>query len=225
MNTQIRGARLKDLAEALHTSDAAGRLMHGAPRLHVLRTSDDQLVRGHADLAEDLVKRLVALGRKPRGRPSKWSKDYAQYLAEVSSSGPVKAIRAGMIYGFPNSLSAADGVIEIGPENASLLEGGLDEWLPDVAGGVRMVAVKVGGRAVSLCASVNATSQFHCAGVETLPVFRGQGLGAQAVAGWATMVRGMGAEPIYGTTFDNLSSQAVARRLGLIAVGSEISVY
>jgi hypothetical protein len=34
----------------------------------------------------------------------------------------------------------------------------------------------------------------------------------------------MGAIPLYGTTFDNLASQGVARSLGMELVGSEFSV-
>ena len=40
----------------------------------------------------------------------------------------------------------------------------------------------------------------------------------------ARLVRKAGAEPSYETTFDNLSSQAVAARLGLRAVASALSV-
>ena len=76
----------------------------------------------------------------------------------------------------------------ITPANAELLRGGLDEWLPDVASGLPMCAAIVDGRAVSLCASVDAARGAHAAGVETLPAYRGRGLASQAVAAWAQAV-------------------------------------
>lgn len=109
-------------------------------------------------------------------------------------------------------------------ENAGLLTGGLDEWLPDAQAGVPMMAVVRAGRAVALCASVRAAGGFHFAGVETVRDLRGRGFGACAVGAWANMVRSLGAEPSYATTFDNIASQAVARSLALRPLCSEFSV-
>ncbi len=88
-----------------------------------------------------------------------------------------------------------------------------------------MMAVIIEGRAVSLCTSVNASDAAHCAGVETLPDYRGRGFAARAVASWADAVRIGGAEPFYTTTFDNIASQGVATRLGLHVVASEFSIH
>jgi len=88
-----------------------------------------------------------------------------------------------------------------------------------------MVAAVVDGRAVSVCASVSESATVHGAGVETAPAFRGRGFAARAVSGWAALVRGRGAEPLYATTFDNIASQRLATRLGLRLIGSEFSIY
>src|SRR6516164_10473736 len=82
-----------------------------------------------------------------------------------------------------------------------------------------------GDHAVAVCATVAGSQSAHCAGVETLAAYRGRGFAADAVAGWACAVRELGATPFYGTTFDNVSSQRVARRLGLSLVASEFLVY
>jgi hypothetical protein len=50
------------------------------------------------------------------------------------------------------------------------------------------------------------------------------GFGARAVLAWARAVRSQGAAPIYGTTFDNIASQGVARRLGLTLIAGEFSI-
>jgi predicted GNAT family acetyltransferase len=87
-----------------------------------------------------------------------------------------------------------------------------------------MMGVVEESRVVSLCASVHASPAFHHAGVETAPAARGRGYAGRAVSAWAALVRTSGAQPLYGTTFDNLASQTVARRLGLTLIGSEFSV-
>ena len=136
----------------------------------------------------------------------------------------MRAIRSGMLFGFPEGVSGHGGPVAICEDNADLLFGGLDEWRPDVANRLPMAAMVVDGRAVSVCSSVRASQSVHCAGVETVPEHRGRGLAAKAVAAWATMVEATGATPIYGTTFDNLSSQGVIRTLRLQLVASEFSV-
>ena len=114
--------------------------------------------------------------------------------------------------------------VSIGEDNAELLLGGLDEWRPGVAAGLPMVAMVERGRAVSICASVKASTSTYCADVETLPAYRGRGFASQAVAAWAKAVRALGAAPFYGATFDNGASQSIARRLGLSLIGSEFSI-
>lgn len=208
----------------MFASDARGRLVGAAPHLHVIRTPDAVICRCHADLADEVADAVARLAGRPRGRPAQWSQEYAAYVRALSPAGPLKAIRAGPIYGFPKRSAPFDSVTAIDETNADLLLGGLDEWRPDVAAGLPMMAVVVNGRAVSVCASVNASPAAHCAGVETVPEYRGRGLAAMVVAGWARAVQAAGAAPFYGTTFDNVASQGVAKRLGLNLIGGEFSI-
>jgi hypothetical protein len=167
---------------------------------------------------------LAHIAERPRRRPTDWARDYADYANALAPAGPLTKIRSGPLYGFPASLPDGHGAVRIDETNADFLRGGLDEWLPDVADGTPMVAVVVDGRAVSVCASVRVSAAAHCAGVETLVDYRGRGLAALAVTAWARLVRAKGAAPVYGTTFDNLASQGVARALGLRLSASEFSV-
>ena len=167
---------------------------------------------------------LDGLARRPRGKPREWAREYADYARVLSSVAPLKALRAGLLYSFPAQLGSDYAAVSIGQDNAELLLGGLDEWRSGVAAGLPMMAMLADGRAVSICASVNASTSAHCAGVETLPAYRGRGFAPQAVGAWAKAVRAAGAAPFYGTTFDNDASQGVARRLGLSLIGSEFSI-
>lgn len=214
----------RELVDVMFPPDPRGRLQSGAPHLHLLRAGETLVCRTHADLPDALAETLQRLALRPRGRPSAWSGEYADYAEALRGFAPLGVIHAGSLYAFPADLAPEPQAVAVTPANAEVLRGGLDEWLPDVAAGLPMTAMVEGGRAVAICASVNASPRVHCAGVETLPGHRGRGLAARATWAWAAAVRALGAEPFYATTFDNLASQSVARRLGLAAVGSEFSI-
>ena len=215
---------LVDLAATLNPTDERGRLIGRAPHLHILRTPERVICRCHADLDDAVASTLARLARRPRGRPSQWSREYADYLRVLTDVGPPRSVRAGPLYGFPDRPGIPSHATAIRQDNADLLSGGLDEWRADVAAGLPMMAMIVDGRAVSICASVAASGVAHAAGVETLPDHRGRGFASQMVAAWAQVVRARGSVPFYGTTFDNIASQGVARRLGLDLVAAEFSV-
>ena len=216
--------RLVERAATLVGTDERGRLTGQAPRLYILRTPERVICRCHADLADAVARTLEALATRPRGRPSQWAREYADYLTVLADVAPLRSVRAGPLYSFPDRPAFQASATAIGADNADLLLGGLDEWRPDVAAGLPMLATVVDGKAVSICASVHASGVAHAAGVETLPAYRGQGLASRTVAAWAERVQTEGATPFYATTFDNIASQGVARRLGLNLVGSEFSV-
>ena len=215
---------LYDLARTMFAVDVQGRLTGRAPHLHLLRTGDAVIARCHASVPEPVARRLIELAHAPRGRPSQWASDYALYLEAMASIGQPRAVRAGPLYAFPAQPEPGLDTVTISAANRDLLRHGLDEWLLDVDAGLLMTAVVRDGRARSVCASVNASKSAHCAGVKTLPEHRGQGFAVKAVASWAHAVQTLGVAPFYGTTFDNLASQGVARRLGLTLVGSEFSI-
>jgi hypothetical protein len=215
---------LAQLVEAMFSTDVRGRLNGDAPHLYILRTPELVICRCHADLLDEIATTIEQLSVRPRGRMREWAREYADYLRALSSVGPLTSMRAGQLYRFPDLLASEGSCISIVEDNADLLRGGLDEWLPDVALGLPMIAMVADGRAVSICTSVIASKMVHSAGVETVPDYRRRGLGVQAVAGWARAVQAGGATPFYATTFDNVASQRLAARLGLRVVGAEFSL-
>jgi len=60
--------------------------------------------------------------------------------------------------------------------------------------------------------------------VDTLEAFRGRGHASRVVAAWAIAVRETGRVPLYSTSWGNLASQGVARRLGLGLFGVDLSL-
>jgi len=215
-------ASVTELFDRMLRLDARGRITGAGPHLHLLRTSDDVRCRCHADLSDDVVEALERIALAERGRQRDWARDYGRYLAVLASVAEVRTVRPGMLYRVVDPPEAA--AVRVTTANADLLRGGLDEWLADVEAGRLIYAAVVDGRAAAVCASVRQAEGVHAAGVETLPSHRRRGLAADAVAGWARAVLEAGATPLYGTTFDNLASQGVARRLNMDLVGSEFSV-
>src|SRR5690606_39022022 len=80
------------------------------------------------------------------------------------------------------------------------------------------------GIAVSICASVRLTDHAAEAGLETHERYRGRGHAANVVAAWARAIRDTDRIPLYSTSWANHASRAVARKLGLIAYGSDLSL-
>jgi hypothetical protein len=214
------------LVEAVFQTDARGRLIGSAPYFYLLRTPQNVICRFHADLADEVVDRLVGLAQRPRARPARWQYEYGGYLSALAAANlHVTGMRAGPLYSFPDVLEPRGVCTAINGTNAHLLQDGFEEWLPDITAGQPFFAAIDRDRAVAVCATVAGSRMAHCAGVETLAAYRGRGFAADAVASWAYAVRALGATPFYGTTFDNTSSQCVARRLNLPLTGSEFSVH
>jgi GNAT acetyltransferase len=215
-----------DFVEAKFQTDKRGRLLGSAPHFYLLRTRQNVIARFHADLDDDVVRRLDGLCLHERGRPARWQSEYGDYLTALAEPNVrIAAMRAGPLYTFPDRIAPSGACASIDESNAYLLRNGLEEWLSDVTTGHPIFAAIEGDRAVAVCTTVIASRKAHEAGVETLAGYRGKGFAADAVAGWAGAVRALGATPVYGTTFDNIPSQRLAQRLKLVVVASEFSVH
>lgn len=86
------------------------------------------------------------------------------------------------------------------------------------------LAMVVEGAAVATCYSCRLSGRTAGARVDTLEDYRGRGYAPAVVAAWARAVRASGRIPGYGTSWDNLASQAVARKLGLVPYGVSIGL-
>ncbi|MGH7024298.1 MAG: GNAT family N-acetyltransferase [Caulobacteraceae bacterium] len=214
---------------ALYRHDRRGRMVSvnewsaGAPpKFFMMRTAWGAIARVSAGVPDDPAAELIALAAaEPLADPPyETPRSLARYLALLNAA----SFRAGPAFVFTREPPPAPDAVTINEHNAELLRGGFEAWLPDVGRRGPFVAIIVEGRAVSLCASVRITPFVHCAGVETLPAFRRQGHGARVASAWARAVRRLGATPFYSTSWDNLASRAVARRLGLELAGVDFQV-
>ena len=208
---------------ALYTFDARGRMTGVnqwdggiAPRFFLGRTAEGQVACLRSDVPDDLVGALSAL-------PASAHDD--AYLRLLARRAPVTRVWHGPAFAFVTDVPIhTAGVVAIDESNVDLLRGGLEAWLPDVPHRRPFLAAIEGGRAVSVCASVRITPAAHAAGVETLAAFRGRGHARAVVAAWARAVRGLGALPLYSTSWENMASRAVAARLGMTMFGVDFHV-
>ncbi len=131
--------------------------------------------------------------------------------------GPIEGRWLGTTFVFPETLAPAayPDAVELGAADSDLIE----QFDPGLARLSRPVfAIVVDGKIVSACVSARENQEAAEAWVQTLPDFRRHGYACQVTAAWAHHLQRLGKQPFYSHIRENLASQAVARRLGLVPV-------
>jgi len=220
-------------ADTDFTYDARGRMLRSnepreeerrpAPRLFFGRTRAGYVVRVGATTPDALAPRLEAIiARYP---PVDDLQAPPAALAAVREAlgrhAPITAEGGGPVYRFPASIAQPGEVVRLTNANRELahatypwLYDELVDWQP-------CIVVARDGVAVSICFSSRSGADAAEAGVDTLPAFRGHGYAAAVTAAWGAAIRASGRIPLYSTAWENVASQGVARRVGLIMFGAD----
>lgn len=224
---------LRAHVEALFTQDAVGRLVKvnepggkAAPRFFLGRTGDGIACWFRHDLPDEAVESLEAacaavpdtVDVEPPGVT------VAPFEAILRHTAPVERVWSGPAFAFPDLRRPGPLATLITKANADLLRPLMDSWSEDVERNAPLFAVVVGGQAVSVCASVRRSPIADEAGVETASAFRGKGYGAHAVNAWAAAVVQLNRVPLYSTSWANVASRALARKLGLVQFASDLHI-
>jgi RimJ/RimL family protein N-acetyltransferase len=198
------------------------------PWLFVGRTREGLIWRFRHDLPESLVPELeLMLAAEP------FTADLSQPLrclqavqATLARASPLSWMWSGPAWRFPDEIPTSElKVIPVTPANDELVR-----LLSPILSADEMpwrqpcVALLDDGRLASLCFSARNTPIAAEAGIETLEEFRGRDYAPAVVAAWARAVRQEGRIPLYSTSWDNLASRSVARKLGLILYGADFSL-
>jgi RimJ/RimL family protein N-acetyltransferase len=231
-------------ADALFTHDSRGRIGYvnepdgdRAPRFFFGRTKEGNLWRFRDDLTDDIVRQLDRLAADEpvqedlRAEP----RNLGAFLEVLRADRAIPSIEAGPAFRFPDelpALSAPANVTRITRENSHVLRGlgwDLDPSTLEISAQQLeergpLLAVIVDGAAVSTCFCARLTTRAAEAGVETVEAYRGRGYAPAVAAAWAHAVRAMSRIPLYSTSWDNVASQAVARKLGLVLYGTDLSL-
>lgn len=222
--------------EALFMHDARGRIScvnepggDRAPRFFLGRTREGNLWRCRDDLADATARQLEQLAANEPFDENLQAEPHnlAAFQEVLRADGESPLIVSGPAYRFSDEVPAPADVQEITRANAHLLDPlgwNLETLSPEFDSRAPFRAMLEDGGAVSLCFSARLTDRAAEAGVETKTAYRGRGHAPSVVAAWAGAVRVSGRIPLYSTSWDNFASRAVARKLGLLQYGTDISL-
>jgi hypothetical protein len=221
----------------LYCCDAAGRLRcvnevgePPAPFFYMGRTLEGNFWRFRYDLPAAVIEKLDRLCRsEPIATDlSSQPQNYAAIHAVINESAPQQKHPEyqGPAYWIPGGNELAANVVLISEGNVSLLPNEFAWMLPlSQSKEIEPIAAAVEqNQAVAICFCSRRPAQATEAGVETLAAFRGKGYATATVAAWAAEVSKRGCIPMYSTSWDNLASQAVARKLQMVMYGADWSI-
>jgi RimJ/RimL family protein N-acetyltransferase len=217
--------------------DAGGRLRcvnergePPAPLFYMGRTPDKNFWRFRYDLPDAIIDKLEDLCRSEPftadlANPPQNYAAIKAVIRQYAASQEQEEYR-GPAYWIPEGNHTPANVVLISETNAELVQATFP-WalslIQEREAGPVAAAIDQ-DRAVSICFCSRRPGQATEAGLETLPAFRGRGFATATVAVWAAEVRRQGYMPLYGTSWDNLASQAVARKLGMVLYGEDWSL-
>jgi hypothetical protein len=215
--------------EVLLARDARGRLTstrdptpRPAPRLFLGRSNDHNVwgVRQDVDPATSgRAQRICAaeptLAVPDAAHPPACRERIRELLA------PVELEWRGPAYVLPENLVQDRRARVVTAAESDWLES--FPWLAETFDALAPVAIAFeDGRPAAVCHSPRGcTGAAAEAGVETLERFRGRGLATAAVACWARAVQRSGRLALYSTSWENIASQGVARRLAARLYGED----
>ncbi|HBU84216.1 MAG TPA: N-acetyltransferase [Paenibacillus sp.] len=215
---------MKIQADTLYTMDDQKRLVSinepdgvQAPALFIGITSIGQCSYFHEQLPFTLIEEL--------GCDTKLSLDIAKLIRRVEKFKPVKSVWMGPAYVFPEKCGEWHPNVQIIDSHCSFL---LAEHFPELIECLHektpVAAYVMEDSAVAVCCSARVSKRGAEASLYTAPGFRGHGYAVEAVKCWQHHVKKDGRIPIYSTSWDNVASQTVARKLGLIQFGVDFSI-
>jgi RimJ/RimL family protein N-acetyltransferase len=235
--TRVSDLQLLTLqVDALFTHDARGRIRdvrepggERAPRFFFGRSGEGNIWRCRDDLGDETVRTLDDLAAEEPVRDDLRAepRNLEAFLASLQVDRADPSIEAGPAYRFPDELPVPTTVRRLARSDLHLLRlltWDLDEAAREFERREPFMALIEDGVAVSLCHSSRLTDRAAEAGVETATEYRGRGYAAAVVSAWSRAIRASGRMPLYSTTWHNHASQAVARRLGLVQYGTDLSI-
>ena len=226
---------MKIQVEVLFTQDENGYLQRineptgapePAPRFFFGCTREGSICRFRHDLPGNVVAQLkeVAAAEPMPVNSEKIPKNHKQFKDILQNHAPIERVWIGPAYRFPEHITPPTNVVRLSSENAGLLKKDFAEMVSELNSFQPYLAIIEDSRVVSICRSVRLSSHAHEAGVETLVGYRQRGYATSVVAAWALAVRALNRIPLYSTSWDNVASQGVARRLGLVQYGVDYHV-
>ncbi|GIO29322.1 MULTISPECIES: GNAT family N-acetyltransferase [Paenibacillus] len=194
-----------------------------APRFFMGITKQGLVVRYHETLDEDVKNELKRFVEKAPWLDAPNRVNMADIIRILSKDRPVDHVYLGPAYVFPDVRGRLTQAVKITEMNIELLEPYFSDFVSDVLLGQPAFAVVQNQAVVSLCSSARSSSVAAEASLHTAPDFRGRAFGMEVAAAWAAEVQNQGRIALYSTAWNNLASQAVARKLKLRQYGMDLN--
>jgi len=204
--------------------DEAGRLITG-PLLFIGITAQGIVERFHQTLGEDITNDLKHVIMKSSLLDNPNKVNMVEMIQVLNKERPVERVYAGPVYVFHDVRSKQTEAVRITHENIELLEQHFSDYFEDVDSGQPVFAVVRDRVAVSLCCCAVQTSIGAEASLRTAKDYRGATYALDVTTAWAAEIQNQGRIALYSTAWNNLSSQAVARKLELKQYGVELEFW
>ncbi|MBA3946338.1 MAG: GNAT family N-acetyltransferase [Herpetosiphonaceae bacterium] len=225
-------------ADALFTHDATGRIRwinepgeRPAPRFFFGRTKEGNLWRFRHDVPLEVVRRLETLAAAEPVTDDLCAEPVhlAAYQTALQEHAEIAGQSWGPAYYFPDEIQVPSNGVMITEANVELLRTLIPELeMQNISRELSVrrpwVVIVEHGSGVACCFCARKTEQVAEAGVWTLEAFLRRGYALASATAWAQYLRTTGRIPLYSTSWENIASQAVARKLGLIQYAVDLSL-
>ena len=210
--------------EATNPLNADGRLLgEKSPRLFLGQTRDGNVCKYRHDVPEHIKEELEdVIDGEPVVQDLHVGLTYLEeYRRILGKQKPVQQVSRGLGYKYPDNLQRFQDVVAVTQDNVHLATDTFPWLFEELNQCQPCVAVVEDGRFVSLCHSPYISPRAHIAGVDTQEGYRRKGYATAVAAEWGRAVRELDRIPIYSTGIDNLASQGVAAKAGLLHYNSD----
>ncbi|WP_307473210.1 GNAT family N-acetyltransferase [Paenibacillus harenae] len=214
-------------AEVLYVHNHAGRITtineyanQPAPRFFWGQTNNGRVIRFRSDVPNNVVRELTQV--LDRNDPTN---QLANVINVLEKDKGISGFWMGPAYVFNDIVTDYTDATLVTEDNKYCLEHGFSSLLSEMKFREPCYMVTENNIAVSVCFSARSSDKASEAGVETLKDYRGKGYAIRAASSWAQAILQSQRIPLYSTSWDNYSSQSVAKRLQLHFYGTDISIY
>ncbi|MGE6402513.1 GNAT family N-acetyltransferase [Bacillus cereus] len=190
-----------------------------APRFFLGRTREGNIKRYHYNLDSEMISKIEKLILECSNHI-----EIAKIIKVLNDERTVENIWVGSAYMFPNNLNKPTRAIQITEKNKEFLRENFPNLIEQMEWRQPYFAIVENEQVVSICCSARSSPEASEASVETLAEFQGNGYGSDVVTAWAISVKEEKRIPLYSTSWENFSSQAVARKLKLIKYGMNLHI-
>ncbi len=189
-----------------------------APRIYIGTTKNGKIVRYSNLLDENLIIDL------DRAIHSSSKIELAEIINTLNITKQLSSVWIGPAYVFPKlRKDSSTNVIQITHSNKELFKPNFPYTYEEFEYKQPCYAIIQDHMAVSICCSARQTPVAAEASLYTLEEFRGKGYGLEVSNAWAMDIQSQGRIALYSTSWDNFSSQSIAKKLNLIQYGTDIN--